>query len=62
MLEEREPATRLLGPGHEPSADRSQVDRLAVVGSDDSRPLRGIESLQVCLPRGSFHVLLLRIG
>ena len=47
MLHEREAPARLLGPGHHPRADRSQVDRLAVARPDDPRPLRGVESLQL---------------
>src|SRR5687768_12009461 len=59
MLDEREAPTRLLGTSHHPSADRSQVDCLAVVGPNDSRALGGIESLQVSHLRARFHMCLL---
>jgi hypothetical protein len=39
MLDQREPAAGLLAPDQEPDPDHSQVDRLAVVGADDPRPL-----------------------
>ena len=52
MLDEREVPAGVLGPRHEPDANRTQVDRLPVTGADDPGPLRAIESLGV----GGTHV------
>src|SRR5919197_5141266 len=55
MLDEREAAAGLLAPGHEPYAQRAQVDRLAVARADVARPLGRVEAAQRSR-RASFHV------
>jgi len=50
MLYQRESATRLFGPDHEPHAAGAQIDKLAIGRPDDARALGRIKSLHPPLP------------